>query len=78
MGWQGLIHCPLSIITKLACTAKLSSQHSLVQQQVVGFDVPVDVCMCMYGLNGQHRLRHIEARLIFTQDVLAHEQGLQA
>lgn len=47
------------------------------QQQVVWLDVTVDVARQVDGLNGQHGLCNVEAGLLFTQDVLAHQQRLR-
>ena len=43
----------------------------------MGMGIPVDVGMPVQGLNRQHGLCNVEARLLKAQDVLAHEERLR-
>lgn len=47
----------------------------LVQQNVVWFQVSVDVVVLVYWLNGQNQLSNVESRVFLGKNVLAHEQS---
>ncbi len=48
---------------------------SSIQQQVVGFDISVDVIQFVDRINGQYRLRDEESRLLFGKYIVFDQMG---